>query len=312
MLLKLKETNMTHCNKDKLMTKTGEARGRVALQKLKELWIHTGSACNLSCPFCFENCSPTSKRLDQITFADVRSYIDQAIELGVERISFTGGEPFVNKDFMKILEYVLERKLCLILSNGTEPLLKKIEQLRELKKQAHELVIRLSLDFPDAERHDANRGAGSFDKTLESLRELYKCGIKTAVARIHYDNEDPELIAREYSGLFKRNGLPEDLTLVELPDLDNVCTDSETPEISENCIKTYYGTKEQQAVFMCSYSRMLLKKNGMMRIFACTLVDDDDFFDFGMDLKQAMATDAVLKHHRCFACFSCGVACGEY
>ena len=62
---------------------------------------------------------------------------------------------------------------------------------------------------------------------------------------------------------------------------------------------------------MCSYSRMLVKKNDKISIFACTLVDDDDYFDFGADLSEAMATDAILKHHRCFDCFSCGVACGE-
>ncbi|MCF6174777.1 MAG: radical SAM protein [Victivallaceae bacterium] len=292
-------------------TATGEPRGRIALQSLKELWINTGSLCNLSCPFCFENCSPTSKRLDQVTFDDVQPYIDQAVAIGVERISFTGGEPFINKDFIKILGYVLERKPCMILSNGTEPLLSKIAQIRELKQQPYELVIRLSLDFPDATSHDANRGAGSFAKTMESLKKLSDCGIKTATARIHFADEDMAEVQQQYAELFKQHGLPEDLTVAQFPDLDNAGTDRDTPEISANCIKTYYGSLEQQACFMCSYSRMLLKQHDQMTIFACTLVDDDDFFDFGSDLKQAMATDAVLKHHRCFDCFSCGVACGE-
>ncbi len=297
--------------KDNDLTKTGEPRGCIKLQQLKELWINTGSLCNLACPFCFENCSPTSRRLDQISFDEVRPYIDQAVEMGVERISFTGGEPFVNKDFIQILDYVLERSPCLILSNGTSPLLDKLEQIKAFKQKPYELVIRLSLDFPNATDHDVNRGAGSFAKTMQALKELCACGIKTAAARIHFADEDSAEIQQQYAELFRQHGLPPTLTVAEFPDLDNAETNRETPEISENCIKTYYGTLEQQSSFMCSYSRMLVKKNGKMSLFACTLVDDDDFFDFGDDLPQALATDAILKHHRCFDCFSCGVACGE-
>jgi len=293
------------------VTKTGEPRGRIRLQRLKELWINTGSLCNLACPFCFENCSPTSRRLDQVSFDDVRPYIDQAIEMGVERISFTGGEPFVNKDFIQILDYVLERKPCLILSNGTSPLLDKLDQIKAFTQKPYELVIRLSLDFPDAELHDANRGAGSFAKTMQSLKALGDCGIKTAAARIHFADENSAEIQQQYAELFQQHGLPQTLTVAEFPDLANAGTNRDTPEISENCIKTYYGSPKQQSSFMCSYSRMLVKKNSKMSLFACTLVDDDDFFDFGDDFTQALTTDAILKHHRCFDCFSCGVACGE-
>jgi hypothetical protein len=145
---------------------------------------------------------------------------------------------------------------------------------------------------------------------LQSLIELNKAGIKTAVARINHENEDLETMRLEYSKLFSRNGLPENLPLVELPGLDEVCIESETPEISKNCIKTYYPTLDDQAGFMCNHSRMLLKQDGKMKIFACTLVDDDDFFNLGADLQSAIEQDVVLKHHRCWVCFSCGVDCG--
>jgi MoaA/NifB/PqqE/SkfB family radical SAM enzyme len=39
----------------------------------------------------------------------VKSFIDEAIDknLGTSEIGFTGGEPFMNKDIMKMIDYSL-------------------------------------------------------------------------------------------------------------------------------------------------------------------------------------------------------------
>jgi len=50
-----------------------------------------------------EGSKPGDNRLNQPTLDDVKPFIDEAIGLGVEQFSFTGGEPFVNKDFIAIL-----------------------------------------------------------------------------------------------------------------------------------------------------------------------------------------------------------------
>ena len=62
---------------------------------------------------------------------------------------------------------------------------------------------------------------------------------------------------------------------------------------------------------MCAYSRMLVKRDGRIRVYACTLVDDDPRFDFGPELSAAAIHRTFLGHKRCFACFSGGVACGN-
>ncbi len=35
-------------------TPDGDPRGYIQPQSLKELWFHTGTLCNLRCPFCLE------------------------------------------------------------------------------------------------------------------------------------------------------------------------------------------------------------------------------------------------------------------
>ena len=53
--------------KDPLLTASGQARGYIQPHGLEELWFHTGTACNLACPFCLEGSRPGDNRLERIT-----------------------------------------------------------------------------------------------------------------------------------------------------------------------------------------------------------------------------------------------------
>ena len=70
-------------------------------------------------------------------------------------------------------------------------------------------------------------------------------------------------------------------------------------------------TEETRSEFMCNFSKMVIKKNGRMRVYACTLVDDDDDYDLGGSLHEAMDIRVMLKHHRCYSCFANGASCSE-
>ena len=107
-------------------TPAGETRGYIDPHALHELWFHTGTACNLACPFCLEGSKPGDNRLDRVTLADVRPFMDEALTLGVKQFSFTGGEPFIIKDFVNMLRYASSHRPCLVLTNGTEPVLKRL------------------------------------------------------------------------------------------------------------------------------------------------------------------------------------------
>jgi len=282
-----------------------DACAYIICQTLKELWFHTGTNCNLRCHGCFEGAGPGVHRIETATYNDMRPYIDAAVECGVEKISFTGGEPFLNPDILQILDYALERTPCLVLSNGTTPLLSKAGQLGALLKKQYPLSFRISLDFPDSAQHDALRGPGRFQETLAGIQLLHRTGFAVSVARRRRNNEQPEVEAA-YSELFVNNCLPSNLSLVSFPELLHV-----SPlQISEYCLAQYH-TEESRAGFMCAFSRMLVKQNGKMGVYACTLVDDDPAFHLGTELDQAMARHVMLQHPRCSVCFSQGVSCSQ-
>ena len=72
--------------------------------------------------------SPTNDALAYLTLPDVAGYLDQIAELDlpVQEIAFTGGEPFMNRDLPSMLGSALERGYrVLVLTNAMKPLLNK-------------------------------------------------------------------------------------------------------------------------------------------------------------------------------------------
>jgi sulfatase maturation enzyme AslB (radical SAM superfamily) len=289
------------CNKNNILTKTGEPRGYIDPAELRELWFNSGTICNLRCPSCFEKSSPESDRLEQLSFKEVKSLIDEALTMNVQSFSFTGGEPFVNKDFLSMLDYALDYKPCLVLTNGTEPLINNFVKLKEFITKPNKLTLRISIDYPDKKEHDNQRGEENFAKSCQSLKMLYDVGFDISVAG------RCETRKNEYRTLFAKCAIPEDTPMVFFPELSETGT---PPEITEKCMTTY-KTAETRALFMCSYSKMVVKKEGKISVIPCTLVDDDDSYDLGTSLEEAMRKRIILKHPRCYTCFANGISCSR-
>ncbi len=291
-------------------TPLGEPRGYIRPHTLEELWFHTGTACNLACPFCLEGSKPGDTRLDRITLDDVKPFVQDAVELKVKQFSFTGGEPFIVKQMVRILDHCLQYRPCLVLTNGTEPVLKRLEQIATLKGAPHEIAFRISIDFADEKRHDLGRGEGSFQLAWQGLKALYDLGFKVSLARQMEKNEDFQQVDGEFRELCKRFGLPEDLTIVAFPDFALPGSMPEVPFVTENCM-TQYQTEASRMEFMCAFSKMVIKKNGQMRVYSCTLVDDDEAYDQGAKLKESLNEPVSMQHHRCYSCFAYGASCSE-
>lgn len=291
-------------------TPSGKPRGFIRSHALDELWLHTGTACNLACPFCLEGSKPGDSRLQLMRFDDARPYIDEALTLGVKQFSFTGGEPFVNKDMVRILDYSLRHRPCLVLTNATDPLIKRLKQLESLREQSHELCFRVSLDHFEASRHDAGRGEGMFAMALEGLRKLHEMGFTLSVANQALPNVSPEEVAKQFAAVFRAARLPEDLPRIEFPEFYPPETEVSAPQITQSCM-TDFQTEKSRRNFMCAFSRMVVKISGQTKVYACTLVDDDPDYALGETLTQSLQVPVSMKHHRCYSCFKFGASCSE-
>lgn len=293
-----------------LYTPTGDPRGYIEAHQLRELWFHTGTACNLSCPFCLENSKPGDDRLQLLTLADIKPFIDEAIELGVDSFSFTGGEPFVARDMHNILAYASQYRPCQVLTNGTAPLYRRLKQIAPLAQAAHPIRFRVSIDYPEPERHEAGRGKGTFEASFLTMKALHELGFGLSLARQWRPDEDTPAVEDHFRAHLRRRGLPENMHLVSFPDFFPPNSQVQTPAITEHCMTTYH-TPASRANFMCAFSRMVVKNEGGTGVYACTLVDDDSNYNLGNTLADSLTSRVMLGHHRCYSCFKYGASCSE-
>lgn len=300
---------MDQTRPDHAPPETGET-GWIQPHGLEELWFHTGTACNLDCPFCLEGSKPGDNRLQRLALGDVRPLMAAAVALGVRQFSFTGGEPFVVKDMVAILEHGASLKPCLVLTNGSAPVVRRLPQIRKLAGTAHPITFRVSLDYPDEARHDAGRGAGNFRLALHSVGALHKAGFAVSVARQRQPGREESRVDQDFREMLAAERLPQDLRIVSFPDFGTPGEQRTVPRITPDCMTRFQNETTRRA-FMCAFSKMVVKQGGRMRVYACTLVDDDLRYDQGESLAEALLHRVLLQHHRCYSCFKYGSSCSE-
>src|SRR5579872_2828649 len=95
--------------RDPRLTAKGDRRASVALQRLETLWFNTGTLCNITCAHCYIESGPRNDSLAYLTAREVEDYLDEiaALALPTREIGFTGGEPFVNREILAMLETAL-------------------------------------------------------------------------------------------------------------------------------------------------------------------------------------------------------------
>ncbi len=300
---------------DPARTAKGEARATVALSHPETLWFNTGTLCNIECANCYIESSPTNDALVYITADEVRDYLDQLTERAwpVTEIAFTGGEPFMNPQMIDMTQAALERGYeVLILTNAMRPMMRKTMQDGLLRLNAEypgKLTLRISVDHHRAELHDAERGKGSFDKTLKGMEWLRDNGFRMAVAGRSIFEEDETTSRAGYAAFFAKHNFKIDAQnpgmTVLFPEMDEQV---EVPEITTAC----WGilNKSPDAV-MCASSRMVVKRKGAdsPAVLACTLLPYSPEFELGTTLQQA-ETPVALNHPHCAKfCVLGGASC---
>ncbi|MDE0522682.1 MAG: radical SAM protein [Boseongicola sp.] len=301
--------------RDPLVTATGEERAEVALARLETLWFNTGTLCNIECPNCYILSSPRNDSLVYLTLADVEHYLSQIAEFDrpVREIGFTGGEPFMNPDMIAMARASLEAgHEVLILTNAMKPMMRNsiragIEDLQ--RRFGDRMTLRISLDHWSATLHDEERGAGSFDLSLQGMRWLRDQGVRMTVAGRTMWGETESRARDGYAALYASEGFEIDAYnpggTVLFPEMDE---SADVPEITTACWDILGKSPEQ---VMCSSSRMVIKRKGSAHpaVVACTLLPYDTQFELGRLLKEA-SRPVRLNHPHCAKfCVLGGASC---
>ena len=283
-------------------TADGKARARVALRRLRTLWLNTGTLCNLACEHCYIESSPRNDRLAYLSRAEADAYLDELAALGLdtEEIGFTGGEPFMNPDVPGMLERCLEAGYrALVLTNAMRPMMKRAHDLLALRERfGRRLVLRVSVDHYRPELHEEERGPRSWRPTIAGLGWLSARGFAVHVAgRQRWGDDEPTLRAG-FAALFAAEGVDVDAwsptQLVLFPEME---ANADTPEVTTECWATL-GTRPEE--MMCASSRMVVKRKGAKRpeVVSCTLLPYNRQFAFGERLATSLGS-VPLNHPHC-------------
>lgn len=300
---------------DPVITAKGERRAAVGFDTLKTLWFNTGTLCNIECKNCYILSSPTNDALVYLTEADVTAYLDEidALCFGPVEIGFTGGEPFMNPDMIRLMEVSLKRgHRVLVLTNAMKPMMRPRVQSGLLDLQARygdRIEMRLSLDHYTRDYHDAERGAGGFDSTIEGMTWLADNGFTLSAAGRSLWNESDAEARAGFKALF--DGLGVDIPsndpsrLVIFPEMDEA---GDPPEITTAC----WGILDKNPKdIMCASQRMVIKRRGAERasVIACTLLPYEDEFELA-DTLEASLKPVSLNHKYCAQfCVLGGASC---
>ena len=149
---------------------------------IRILQVNVGKRCNMTCRHCHVDAGPDRREnMDRETIDWCLSAIRTG---GIETLDLTGGAPEMNPNFRYFVErardagcHVIDRcNLTILLANGYQDLPEFLA--------AHEVEVVASLPCYLAENVEAQRGDGSFQKSILALRRLNDLG---------YGNGDPRL-----------------------------------------------------------------------------------------------------------------------
>ncbi len=129
--------------------------------------IKITSRCNLRCVMCKYWQTTSEETLSSDRW---RAVFREMAELGCKKIHFSGGEVFLRKDFLDLVEDAIACGMKVnMTTNGT---LVDREAARRMAKMGVNSVS-ISLDGPDDEAHNAVRGrAYAFDRSVQTIKWL--------------------------------------------------------------------------------------------------------------------------------------------
>ena len=138
--------------------------------------------CNQRCAYCgiYED------KRNEMTTQEIYNMIDEFAELGTSRLSLTGGEPLLRKDFPEVVAYARKRKMFVSLATNGSMVPERIEDLKEVNS------VNMTLDGLEPV-HDQQRGKGNFKKVLLALELVKKNKIPVYVNMVITKNNGTQV-----------------------------------------------------------------------------------------------------------------------
>ncbi len=144
--------------------------------KVRSIHIEITGKCNLNCVYCYNSQFNDKKKIiKERSTGYVKKLINEACKMGCEKITFSGGDPFLRDDIFEIIEHCTKLKVH-ILTNGkilTNNFIKKLSHYPQIEE------IKVTLD--GFEGHNKLRKGSNYKDIIGSVKALKKKQMKVVI-----------------------------------------------------------------------------------------------------------------------------------
>lgn len=133
------------------------------------LYIEPASYCNYRCPMCARNHKAAGNTNGYMDFDLFKKMIDEMAEHIYFLLIFGYGEPFLNRDLLKMIRLAKQHDLFVVL--GTNGSLLTKEKVDEMMEDPPDMIV-FSLDSLDEETYKKYRTGGDLKSVLDNIRYL--------------------------------------------------------------------------------------------------------------------------------------------
>ena len=280
------------------------------LQHLDTLWFQvSGTLCNLRCNHCFISCAPDNHTLELMEAPRIFRYLDDARRMGVKEVYFTGGEPFIHRSFLAILECALRDFPVSVLTNGVLIDEARADRLRRIADGSRfSLEIRISIDDYEETRNDAIRGKGTFRKALDAYKLLYDRGflpILTVTEMRDYltpQGGERDLHGR-YVKLLRSVGVDRPrIKVIPIFEMGMLPAPAGQRSVTPEMLREL-----DPDALQCSSSRIVAHDG----VYACPILVGEPEARLADDLEGGLR-DCSLYHSSCHTCYVTGMTCKNF
>ncbi|MSU02754.1 GTP 3',8-cyclase MoaA [Tissierella pigra] len=207
-------------------------------REINYLRISLTDRCNLRCKYCMPEDGISKFSHDEIlTLEELYEIIEIFVELGINKIRFTGGEPLVRKGIVELISKVSKLHGVKDIAMTTNGILLKA-YAKDLKDAGLNRV-NISLDTLDEDKYRTITRGGNLHRILEGIEEAKKVGltpikINTVLIGGFNDDEIESLV-----GLTERENI--DLRFIELMPIGEAASWAKENFISNNRVLEKVG-----------------------------------------------------------------------
>ena len=167
------ESKSTVHSMDRLLTKKSGSLKYDAEHQLEDVTLEVTYSCNERCVHCYVDNSDKQRSI--LSLEEYKAMFVDMVNTGILYMSFTGGDPFVRKDFIDIYQYAALLGFAIdIYTNGLLIGEKELNILSQYRPRRVYISV-YSLD----DIHDSITGInGSLKKTINTIEKLIGINVK--------------------------------------------------------------------------------------------------------------------------------------